>query len=142
MENMVGFQNEFTQDQKAAIIFSLMTLVTKAESRNCANSKRQVEEVASMLNLQLDDPILDVTIARVYAWGNNKYIIKVLNSLSKSQKEWYVITAWSILIADGQAEGAEVRYVLETFEDIGITEHEFQRIFQKAKALMNRFGLG
>lgn len=66
-------------------------------------------------------------------------MIKTLNTLTQSQKEWYVITLQGMVGADGKVEEVELSFALGICEDIGISEDKYIEIVEKAHLLMEKF---
>jgi uncharacterized tellurite resistance protein B-like protein len=62
-----------------------------------------------------------------------------LNTLSKNQKEFLVISAQDIIMCSRQASEKEIVLTAQMFEELGIDEHQFIAICQKARALMKHF---
>jgi uncharacterized tellurite resistance protein B-like protein len=65
--------------------------------------------------------------------------IPILNTLNKSQKEWYIIAMHSVIHADGKVLEKEIQYALIIAEDIGISEQEYKSIIDKTTGLYDLF---
>jgi uncharacterized tellurite resistance protein B-like protein len=62
-----------------------------------------------------------------------------LKSLSKNQKEWYIIAQHMIMHADGKVAQQEVNYCLGIAEEIGISNEEYKLILDKTDKLYDLF---
>jgi|SRR5690606_5267576 len=132
-EHLGGFQDNFTKEQKAAILGSLVILA-KSDGQVHPKEMQNIEQTGRLLGIELDDPVF----ARVASGGKNE-ITRILNTLDRSQKEWYIITLHSMVAADGKVEEIEISYALGFADDIGISEDEYVQIIQKAELLMKKF---
>ena len=109
-EHLSGFQEEFSEDQKNAILCSLFLI---ANSDGEFHQKESVffDQTANLLGYRLGQNFLDdffsLDKARLY---------QLLNSLDESQKDWYIITAFGMVHADGRTLEREFQY-LEVFFD-------------------------
>lgn len=132
-EHLGDFQDSFTKEQKAAILVSLVFLA-KIDGQFHPSEKNNIEQASRVLGIGLNEPLF----TKIAAGGKNA-ITRILNTLDKSQKEWYIITLHSLVVADGKVEENEIGFALEYAEDIGISEDEYIQIVQKAELLMKKF---
>jgi len=132
-EHLGGFQDGLTKEQKAAILGSLVILA-KSDGQVHPKEMQNIEQTGRLLGIEFDDPAFE----RV-AFGGKNEMIRILNTLDRSQKEWYIITLQSMVTADGKVEEIEISYALGFAEDIGISEEEYVKIIQKAELLMKKF---
>lgn len=130
---MGNFQNNFAKEQKAAILGFLVYLA-KSDNQFHPREMQNLEQTGRLLGLESNDPV----IAKV-ANGGIDEITRILNTLSRSQKEWFVVALQSMVNADGKVEDIEMDYALGIAKDIGITEEEYIQIVQKAKLLTEKF---
>ena len=86
LHNLSGFSNQFTKDQKAAILSSLMILA-KADGNVNSKETKQIESMFQMLDIEMDDP----AFRKFYTAGGKEEIERILNTLSESNKEWFVV---------------------------------------------------
>ena len=133
MQELYNFRSGFTKQQKAAIIGALI-LVAKSDGHAHPNEIKQIEESAHMLDIDFDDPIFMALASK----GNDE-IVRILNTLDKNQKEWFIVSLHSLVAADGKIPDSELNYALGIAEEIGIDEEQYILIIQKTQALMNRF---
>ncbi|MDY0278293.1 MAG: hypothetical protein RBQ97_09450 [Acholeplasma sp.] len=132
---MGSFKDKFTKEQKAAIIGALVVQALSSGQMRPKKAKFYVF-IASMLDIELDDPIHD----KVASGGNNK-IVRILNTLDRNLKEWFIITLHELVMADGVPRDIEIRSALLFAKDIGITEPEYKRIVLKANNIMRKHNL-
>ena len=118
-------------------MFSLF-IIANSDGEYHNKEHNYLEQIASVLGYNLGsdlDAIVDefMTIDRVAIFGN-------LNSLSEGQKDWYIVTAFGMIHADGKALDAEFEYVIAIFQKMGISEKRFEDVLKKTELLMNKFG--
>lgn len=95
---------------------------------------QNIEQTGRLLGIELNEP----AFARVASGGKDE-IIRILITLDRIQKKWYIITLRSMVAADGKVEGTEISYALGFADDIGISKDEYVQIIQKAELLMKKF---
>lgn len=134
-DNFGNFQNNFNDEQKASILASLF-IVANSDGHLDSKEMNLIDLTGKVLGVQSGDPIL----TKVISAGENE-IIRILNTLNKSQKEWYIITLHSMIYADGKIEDIEVGYALNFAENIGISEDEYIKIIEKAEYILKQFKL-
>ena len=130
---MENFQQDFTSQQKAAIISS-MIIITKTSAGISDVESRYIEQNAGVLGTTLDNPAL-ITISQ----GGRENLVSILNTLSQNNKEWFAYTVYGLLCQKGQPEARKLQIALTILDDIGITEDEFVAIVEKTKALYQKF---
>lgn len=129
ISNHLGdFQDEFTQEQKAVMIFNLL-MIAEVEGETQPAELQQIEYTAKLLGIELDDPIFHLIPARMFVEGvaesGPKYFSRILNSLSESQKEWFAVIIVGIITVGG-IKNIEIRNnrALRILGSIGISEEE------------------
>ncbi len=131
---MENFQQEFTGQQKAAIISS-MIIIAKTNAGIAEVEGRYIEENANILGTDLNDPAL-IGISQ----GGRAGLATILNTLSQSNKEWFAYTVYGLLRQNGQPDDRKIQIALAILGDIGITEDELGDIVEKFRALYEKFG--
>lgn len=53
------------------------------------------------------------------------------------QKDWYIVTAYAMLHADGEALDVEYQYLEVYFEKMGITREHFENVINTSHKLLN-----
>jgi uncharacterized membrane protein YebE (DUF533 family) len=66
-------------------------------------------------------------------------LMNVLNTLNRSNKEWFAITTYSLIMCDGVATDEEINQHLYVITKMGISEDEFCNILKKEMAFQNKF---
>ena len=66
-------------------------------------------------------------------------MIAILNSLTKIQKEWFMLCLHEMVLIDGQVKDIEVSFALGFANDLGISDHEYFEIIDKAIAISRLF---
>lgn len=131
-EHLSGFQNEFNKNQKAAVISSLIII---AKSDGVHPSEMEfIERTMEILGIDFDDAVFSE-----FAKKDKDNLIKHLDSLSKTQKEWYVVAVHGLVSSDGKTNQREVDFATGFCGDIGISEDEYIRIIKKTDALSKNF---
>lgn len=131
-EYLKDFQNEFNKKQKVAIISSLI-LIAKSDGVH-PSEMEFIERTIEILNIDVDDELFIE-----FAKKDPDYIIKYLDSLSKTQKEWYVVAVHGLVSSDGKANKRELDFAFGFCDGIGITEDEYIQIIKKTDALSKNF---
>jgi uncharacterized tellurite resistance protein B-like protein len=132
-EHLGDFQESFTNEQKSAILRSL-AIVAKADNQIHPKELQLMAQIAKILNHKSDDP-LSLKIARA---GTDE-LIRILNTLTQDQKEWFVVTLGTMAASDGKKNEDQFLYALGISEKIGISEEEMAIILQKSELLGNLF---
>ncbi len=124
-EKFKTFQDSFTLEQRAAILTSLVNMA-KSDGEAHPKELQLVEQARKLLGMELDDPILDGTLNQ-----DMQFVIGVLNSLTPAQKEWFIYSLHSIILADGKIEDAETNFIMEFCKKLDISEYDYLLITHK-----------
>jgi hypothetical protein len=122
IENLV--KNTFTDDQKRAILYSLL-LIAKSDGEYHQNEKLNLDITAQFLNYNLNDfkflqyPSLGV-----------ETMYQELNALNSKQKDWYVLSTYGMINADFQYKQVEDNFANHFFEKMGISEEYINKLVQ------------
>ena len=114
------FQNSFSEDQKIAIVGSLISMAF-ADGEG-SDDEAEIAAIASEL-LGLD--LQESDVHRYMA--DPLYYLEQLKELSEEQKKWYVRMLHLMIVADGKIEIRELDKLLEFLEVIGIDEQTYKR---------------
>lgn len=128
-EHLGAFQDNFTKEQKCAILCTLM-VISNSDGEVHPKEVAVVEQIGQILGIEITDPAIERIVA-----GGEKEIIRILNTLDRRLKEWYVLTIHGLIAADGKVEEAEMTYALSYAMDIGISADEFIEIIEKNIAI-------
>lgn len=124
-EQFATFQGKFTEEQRAAILGSLVKM---AQSDGEAHPKelQLIERARKLLGVELTDSTFAQILRR-----DKEYMIDILNSLERAQKEWFIATLHSIILADGKIEDSETTFMKGFCEKLGISEFDYMVITYK-----------
>lgn len=132
IQEVENFRKGFTNQQKAAIISS-MIIVTKTPNGITKVEWNYIEKSANLLNIGLDDPELETIPQK-----GRINLVSILNTLSRSDKEWFSYSLYTLLHQNGKPEGNKLQIALTILNDIGISQDEFLGIVNKANAIYQR----
>lgn len=132
-ENLGDFQDQFTENQKKAIMCSLF-LIANSDGEFHHKEQQFFEQTAMLLGYTLTSDILDEFLSM-----ERTQLFQLLGSLKEDQKDWYIITAYGMVHADGQTLEVEFQYLDVFFTKMGITVERFQNVLKKSQLLMNKF---
>jgi len=138
-EALGGFQDGFTKEQKAVVMIYLIA-ISAADGKFLPQTQKEIEFASRLIGIDSNDPIYDSFKSMPFA-DDAPYYVKVLNSLTQSQKEW-LLTLIDAVIAAGENEGLNIKLgrALKILENIGISEDDYFRHINKARAIYNRMG--
>ncbi|MFG6686244.1 TerB family tellurite resistance protein [Mariniflexile sp. HNIBRBA6329] len=135
-EHLGGFQDDFNEHQKKAIMISLF-LIANSDGEYHNKENQFFEQTATLLGYRLN-PDFDKTVDD-FMTMDKPSLFRHLNSLGSSQKDWYIVTAFGMVHADGQALEEEFQYMLVFFDEMGITEERFENVLKKTELMMKMF---
>jgi uncharacterized tellurite resistance protein B-like protein len=130
-EHLNGFQKEFTEKQKKAILTSLL-LIAHSDREYHRKEERFFEQAATLLGYHLKRDYLDELMS-----PDQDELFQFLNSLTEGQKDWYIITAFGMMHADGKSLEVEFKYLVGFFSRMGITEERYEKVLRKTQLLMD-----
>lgn len=131
-EHLGGFQFEFNIQQKKAVIRSLF-IIANSDGEFHRKEHRYLEQIATVLGYGLNSDIQKAvdefsTMDRDALFGN-------LKNLDETQKDWYIVTAFGMVHADGKTYEEEFQYVFVFFEKMGISEQRVENVIKKTELL-------
>lgn len=132
-EHLGGFQDSFTKEQKAAILEALI-VISKSDGSVHPKEMQEVAQTVRLLGIESNDPVFESV-----AGLSKDDFIRILNSLDRSQKEWFVVAVHQLIIADRKIEDIEIAHALTLFKEIGISPDDFVQIIQKTELIMKKF---
>ncbi len=132
-EHLSGFQEQFSEKQKKAILTSLL-LIANSDREYHRKEERFFEQTATMLDYRLQSDYMDDLMS-----PDQDELFQILNSLAESQKDWYIITAFGMMHADGKSLEVEFKYLVGFFSRMGITEERYENVLRKTQLLMEKF---
>jgi hypothetical protein len=129
-----GFQDGFNEKQKKAILYSLY-IVARSDNELHKTEIQFLEEIGAMLGCKLnDDFFMDLD-----NYMESREIFSILKSLTDSQKEWYIVTAITMIQVDGKSLKKENEYTSTFFSQMGITQKWAELTMSKAEFIMRDF---
>jgi uncharacterized tellurite resistance protein B-like protein len=131
---LTEFQKSFTLEQKIAIIHNLL-VVAQCDGEMHPKEVESMKLSARALGIEFDVNNLSPLMLTMFRQNN----IPLLKTLSKNQKEWYIIAMHTLMHSDGKVLEKEVQYCLIIAEDIGISADEYKRILDKTDQIYNVF---
>ena len=135
-EHFGGFQDQFTANQKKAIMCSLF-LVANSDGEYHKKEHQVFEQTATILGYKLHFA-LDDTIDELMTIGREQ-LFTILSSLDEGQKDWYIITVLGMVHADGVALDKEFEYAMAFFDRMEITVERCENVMKKSQLLMEMF---
>ena len=125
------FSKSFTNNQKIAVFNVLLGLLSHDDKVSRDKEITQLIKISEILDFNLDSAVLPYQVM----YSSFQTSIETLNTLSKNQKEWVIISAISITGASGEIEQSKQESINNLSEHLGISSDEFEN-FKKA-ALQN-----
>lgn len=132
-QHLSGFQNNFSSNQKKAIMCSLF-LIANADKEFHNKEAVFFEQTAKLLGYKLTSNFLEEFLS-----FNKVELLQLLDSLDESQKDWYIVTAFGMVHADGRALEKEYQYFEVFLENMNITEERFEYVLKKAELINEKF---
>jgi hypothetical protein len=129
LEHIKKFKSQFTDEQKKTIMASLF-LIANSDGEYHSKEVEFFKKTASLLNYKLPKSVFYEFMSI-----SNDELFQDLNSLTESQKDWYIITALAMIHSDGQALEVELLFLETFFIKMGITEKRFNNVIKKTPLL-------
>jgi uncharacterized tellurite resistance protein B-like protein len=123
------FQNQYTELQKSAILGALI-VVAKSDGEVHPKEFKKIEDTATLLGTDMSDPVHLAVIQ------SKSEMIFVLNTLSISQKEWFLVCLHEMVLTDGKVQDIEVAFALGFAKDLGFSEDNYFKVIEKAAAIV------
>lgn len=128
-----GFQNEFSKNQKAAIISSLI-IIAKVDGDVHQKETEFIDKTIRTLGIDQEDPIFHEFIKK-----GPDHTIFHLNSLSPRQKKWYIVAVHDLISCDGKIKESEANYAIGFCNKIGISDDKYMEVVEKSELLKQKF---
>lgn len=133
VKSEVSFFDTFSVLQKASVIRCLIVIL-KADGKTHPKELAYVEEAAAMLNVDTDDPLVN----RLLTDNTKHEMLRHLNTLNESQKEWLVVMMHGMILSDGEADQKEINYSMGISQEIGISHDKYFSIISKSEKIATR----
>jgi len=137
-EHFGGFQDNFSDQQKKAIMLSLF-LIANSDGEYHYKEHQFFTQAATILGYRLkssDDAQLEEFMS-----FDRETLMKTLSTLDEGQKDWYILTVFGMIHADKVPLEIEFQYASSFFDSMGITEERCENVIKKAAALQKFFKL-
>lgn len=133
MPELSDFRNSYTDEQKAAMMYTLMLLVA-SEGDYDTKKFNFLNTQATLLNFDLEGKSMDI-----YQQKNADYAYSILKPMTDSQKEWFSVTLGTIISLDKRPTLNEEKLIDRVLTETNITDEQFKNSNLKARALSNKF---
>ena len=131
---LTEFRNSFSEEQKVAIIHCLL-IVAQCDQELHVKELELLKSTSNMLGIHFEPQNLSPIMRRMFQQNN----FPILNTLDRTQKEWYICTMHSMMHVDGKVLEKEIDYCLSIAEEIGINAEQYRNILDKMDALYKVF---
>ena len=127
-EHLSGFKESFTDEQKKAILFSLFD-IANSDNEFHAKEIEFFDQIGNLLNYQTGENILDE-----YLEADKEKVFESLNDFTDSQKDWYIVTVFGMIHADGKVLDEELADAERFLSGImGISKERINDAIQKSQ---------
>lgn len=130
--DLINFQNSFTKEQKAALIYSLMLMVASEGSYDTKKFNYMTQQ-AELLNVDLEGKSMEI-----YQEKNADYAYSVIKMLSENQKDFYSVMFGNIMIVNGKPTDNEMKLAERILNKCEISQEQFKNANMKTQALWNK----
>ena len=127
-----NFPDNFTEDQKAAMIYTLM-LIAGANGSYDNQKINYAMQQAEILNLNLEGKAMTV-----YQNKNADFAYSIIKKFPDVEKGWYSVLIGSMLGVSGKPTENEIKLITRILEQCGISEDDFHDINTKTQALIKK----
>jgi hypothetical protein len=131
--DLVNFQSSFTEQQKAAMMYSLMLMVGSEGSYD-AKKLDYMSKQAELLNIDLDGKSMEI-----YQQRKADYAYSIIKTLSESQKDIYSVLLGNIMLVNGKPTENEMKLADRILTESEISEEQFKNANLKTQALLTKF---
>lgn len=135
-DHLGGFQDSFTERQKKSIMNSLL-LIAYADREFDGREIKYFEETSTILGYKLHYSLED-TIDE-FTRMSREEVLSSLNGLDESQKDWYIVTVFGMINADGKVFEEEFLAADTFFNNMGISLDRCERVLKKAQLFSEMF---
>lgn len=136
-EHLSGFQDSFSENEKKAMMYGLMMIATA--DRNLHEKELEYfEETSMMLGYKINSN-LDDTLANLMTM-NSDVVFNTLNKLHGSNRDWFIITVFGMIHADGVRLETEYQMAVVIFDKMEISEEYCFNVLKKHKLFMEMVG--
>ena len=115
----------FSTEQKKAILLSLFEIANSDQEFHKKETK-YFQNIADFMGMRLRNGVLKRMLSR-----EKDSLYKLLDKMSDSQKDWFVITALGMVYADGELIEEEFNHVKSFLLNLGFSEARVRQNMSK-----------
>jgi len=127
--HLSGFQGQFTNEQKRAIMVSLYVIANSDEEFH-TKEVEFLQQTADILGYQISSDI-----DQEFSGINRGKVFEQLKEFSDKQKEWYLVTVTGMIHSDGKVLESELDDALRYLLSMGISKEKMIKSIKKFKAM-------
>jgi len=128
-----SFQDSYTELQKKAILSGLL-IIANADGEYHRKEAEFFMQTAALLGYKLQRNYLEDLLSI-----EPTNLTRILNNLDEGQKDWFIITIFGMIHADGKDLDVEYQYLTGIMKGMGVTRQRFDDVINKAQILAQRF---
>lgn len=136
-DTLKEFSRQFTEEQKAIIIWFLVKIANSDGDTN-AKEEQQLSQIMELLDYDMSNTKIHATALAVVEYPVSK-LKEIVSTLDTSLREWFVITAFSLIVCDGEIKDEEIESSVYYSSIFGFSVEEHDEIIKKTIALNNYF---
>lgn len=127
-ENLIGFQDSLTLEQKKAILYTLF-LIANSDKEFSEKEIQYFEITAKIIGFEITD-----TFIKECQFFSRTELNSVLNTLNSGQKDWYIVSACDMIMVDGKGFELKSKYANVIFNYMDISDERIENALNKAAA--------
>lgn len=131
-EHLTDFQNGFSEYERRAILISLL-IIANSDGEFHSKESSYFEMISKQLGYKLEEDYIDE-----FFKIDREEVYQILKGLNRKQKEWYILTLFSMIHADGKPMDVEFKYAQPYLERMQITREVFEETIQSSKLWKGR----
>ncbi|GHV17325.1 hypothetical protein FACS1894179_09030 [Bacteroidia bacterium] len=131
------FSRQFTEEQKTIIIWFLVKIANSDGDAN-AKEEQQLSQIMELLDYDMSNTKIQAIALTVAEYPVSK-LNEIVLTLDTSLREWFVITAFSLIVCDGEVKDKEIESSVYYSSIFGFSVEEHDEIIKKATALYGNF---
>jgi len=132
-DHIDSFHKQFSDNQKKAILCSLF-FIAQSDDEFHSNEQEFLKQISTLLNYPLSIELF-IEFLRMEPYE----IVEYLDELNDLQKDWYIVTAFMMVHADGKALDSEYIDLKYYLDSMNITAERFERAIKKSLAILNKY---
>jgi len=133
VQHLSGFNKSFTTIQKEAILQALF-VIANIDGQYHKKEANFFALAAKTLNYDLSEDIIDKLLLIT-----PEHQFDILKNLDDSQKDWFIVTIFGMLSADGKGKEVEFNTMGFILDNMGISSQRLDRVLSKYNAIVSTF---